>query len=160
TAIRTQNLEVAPGRVGQPPAGGHRSFQLTADTLGRLHEPEQFSNIIVKANKPTLPPSLRTGMANGSSASKAASNFIISDITTSTIVPLAMPTPPTIQAGSSTGTSMTSPAPVSTSTTTDSTVPGTTGGGTTGGPATPSTTTTLPVPQIGDLAAAASATAS
>src|SRR5207302_10184023 len=41
-AIRTQNVEAAPGQVGQPPVGPGQSFQLPLDTLGRLTDPEQF----------------------------------------------------------------------------------------------------------------------
>jgi multidrug efflux pump len=48
-AVRGQNLEVAPGRIGQPPGSRNRSFQFPLDTLGRLVTTEQFGNIIVKA---------------------------------------------------------------------------------------------------------------
>ena len=37
------------GQIGQPPAPAGQSFQLPIDTLGRLTDPEQFGNIIVKS---------------------------------------------------------------------------------------------------------------
>jgi multidrug efflux pump len=48
-AVRDQNLPAVAGQVGQPPMAGGPSFQLPLDTLGRLSDPEQFANIIVKA---------------------------------------------------------------------------------------------------------------
>jgi multidrug efflux pump len=48
-AIRKQNLAAAVGQIGQPPAEGNQAFQMPVDTLGRLSDPEQFGDIIVKA---------------------------------------------------------------------------------------------------------------
>jgi multidrug efflux pump len=48
-AIRTQNVEAPAGAVGQPPAAAFQAFQLPVNTLGRLSDPEQFGNIIVRA---------------------------------------------------------------------------------------------------------------
>ena len=49
-AIREQNVQVAAGRLGQPPvaAGAGVPFQLVVRTQGRLSSEEQFNNIIVK----------------------------------------------------------------------------------------------------------------
>jgi multidrug efflux pump len=49
-AIREQNVQVAAGRLGQPPvtAGANVPFQLVVKTQGRLSSEEQFDNIIVK----------------------------------------------------------------------------------------------------------------
>ena len=49
TAISQQNLQVAAGQIGQQPVPRGQQFQLTINTLGRLTEPEQFGNIILKA---------------------------------------------------------------------------------------------------------------
>src|SRR5262249_25605061 len=49
TAISEQNLQVAAGQIGQPPAPKGQQFQLTVNTLGRLTTPEQFGDIILKA---------------------------------------------------------------------------------------------------------------
>src|SRR5713101_1050719 len=48
-AIRSQNLDAPAGQIGKPPASRGPSFQLPIDTLGRLTDPEQFGDIIVKA---------------------------------------------------------------------------------------------------------------
>jgi hydrophobe/amphiphile efflux-1 (HAE1) family protein len=48
-AIEQQNLQVAAGQIGQPPSRSSQQFQLTINTLGRLTDPEQFGDIIVKA---------------------------------------------------------------------------------------------------------------
>jgi len=49
-AIQEQNLQVAAGRIGQPPvpAGAAVPFDLPINTQGRLLDPQQFENIIVK----------------------------------------------------------------------------------------------------------------
>ncbi len=47
-SLREQNVQVAAGQLGQPPVPGGVDFQYTMTTLGRLTEPEQFENIIVK----------------------------------------------------------------------------------------------------------------
>jgi hydrophobe/amphiphile efflux-1 (HAE1) family protein len=49
TAISEQNLQVAAGMIGQPPAPKGQQFELTVNTLGRLTTPEQFGEIVIKA---------------------------------------------------------------------------------------------------------------
>jgi multidrug efflux pump len=49
TAIGQQNLQVAAGMIGQPPAPKGQQFELTINTLGLLTTPEQFGDIIIKA---------------------------------------------------------------------------------------------------------------
>ena len=41
-------MQVAAGQIGQPPVPRGQDFQYTLCTLGRLVEPEQFANIIIK----------------------------------------------------------------------------------------------------------------
>jgi HAE1 family hydrophobic/amphiphilic exporter-1 len=48
SAIREQNVQVAAGQIGQPPAPVGQNFQYTVNVLGRLSETEQFEDIIVK----------------------------------------------------------------------------------------------------------------
>jgi multidrug efflux pump len=48
SAISQQNLQVAAGMIGQPPASRAQQFQLTINTLGRLTSAEEFGDIIVK----------------------------------------------------------------------------------------------------------------
>lgn len=47
-AIRAQNVQVASGVIGQPPQSVSGDYQLTINTLGRLLEPEQFEDMIVR----------------------------------------------------------------------------------------------------------------
>src|SRR4051794_6572020 len=49
SAIQNQNRAAAPGQLGQQPVPKGQQFQMPTDTLGRLTEPEQFRDIIVKA---------------------------------------------------------------------------------------------------------------
>ena len=46
--LREQNVQVAAGQIGQPPVPKGQDFQYTLSTLGRLVEPEQFANIVLK----------------------------------------------------------------------------------------------------------------
>ncbi len=47
-AIRKQNLQVATGQIGQPPIPAGQEIQVPLSTLGRLVEPEQFEQMIIK----------------------------------------------------------------------------------------------------------------
>ena len=47
-ALQQQNMQVAAGMVGQPPMPNGRVSQFTINTLGRLNDPEEFANLIVK----------------------------------------------------------------------------------------------------------------
>ena len=47
-AIKEQNQQVAAGQISQPPVAGKPENQFTLTTLGRLDEPEQFANIILR----------------------------------------------------------------------------------------------------------------
>jgi multidrug efflux pump len=47
-ALREQNVQVAAGSLGRPPVPQGLAFQYTLSTLGRLTEPEQFGDIVVK----------------------------------------------------------------------------------------------------------------
>jgi len=49
-AIREQNTQVAAGVVGAPPAPTGLDFQLSINTQGRLSTPEEFAEIIVRAD--------------------------------------------------------------------------------------------------------------
>ncbi len=47
-ALREQNVQVAAGQIGQPPVPRGQDFQYTMSTLGRLADPEQFAQIVIK----------------------------------------------------------------------------------------------------------------
>ena len=48
-AIQLQSQQVTAGQVGSPPAPKGQQFQYTLDLKGRLDDPTEFENIIVKA---------------------------------------------------------------------------------------------------------------
>jgi HAE1 family hydrophobic/amphiphilic exporter-1 len=49
-ALQEQNVEVAAGQVGQPPAKPSQEYQISVRAIGRLSEASQFDNIILKTN--------------------------------------------------------------------------------------------------------------
>jgi multidrug efflux pump len=66
-AIRTQNLDAPVGQVGQPTAPKGQAFQMPVDTLGRLSDPEEFEQIIVKTSGA---PARKQSTSNRASSSK------------------------------------------------------------------------------------------
>jgi HAE1 family hydrophobic/amphiphilic exporter-1 len=48
SALTEQNVEVPAGQLGQPPTDNQQSFQVAVRVVGRLNDPKQFENIIVK----------------------------------------------------------------------------------------------------------------
>jgi hydrophobe/amphiphile efflux-1 (HAE1) family protein len=50
-ALARQNVQVAAGQVGQPPNPTGQAFQLTVTTLGRLTDPRQFEDVVVKSGE-------------------------------------------------------------------------------------------------------------
>src|SRR5216683_1689596 len=48
SALQSQNVQVASGVLNQPPTKGNGAFELNVETLGRLIDPRQFGNIIVR----------------------------------------------------------------------------------------------------------------
>ncbi len=47
-SLQEQNIQVASGVIGQRPVPGGNAFQLSVNTQGRLTEPGQFENIILR----------------------------------------------------------------------------------------------------------------
>ena len=52
-ALQEQNVQVAAGRLGQPPAPPGEAFQLTLNAQGRLIDEDQFGEIILKTDLKT-----------------------------------------------------------------------------------------------------------
>ena len=50
-ALRANNVQVASGAVNQLPVPRPGAFQLNVETLGRLVEPEQFEDIVIRADE-------------------------------------------------------------------------------------------------------------
>src|SRR5262249_1828927 len=49
-AIQAQNVQAPIGRIGARPIGKDQQFQIHLQTQGRLTTPEQFGNIVLRAN--------------------------------------------------------------------------------------------------------------
>jgi HAE1 family hydrophobic/amphiphilic exporter-1 len=47
-ALREQNVQVAAGQVGQPPAPPDQAVQISVRAVGRLTEPQEFETLVVK----------------------------------------------------------------------------------------------------------------
>jgi multidrug efflux pump len=143
-AVRTQNLEAAPGQVGQAPMQRTQAFQLPIDTLGRLSEPDQFADIIVKAR--TSRRAAPSGGTGGSSGGGMPSSGIADPL-------LAALSMSGTTSGTATGTSSAAP-------TTQTTTSGTTTSGTTTTPSTTGTTSTSSPTQSGGATTGGGAQAS
>lgn len=50
-AIRDQNIQAAVGSLGQEPAPPNQQFQYTLKAKGRLSEPQEYRDIIIRANE-------------------------------------------------------------------------------------------------------------
>ena len=50
SAVQTQNVQAPVGRIGARPIGNDQQFQMNIQTQGRLATPEQFGNIVLRAN--------------------------------------------------------------------------------------------------------------
>jgi HAE1 family hydrophobic/amphiphilic exporter-1 len=53
-ALGEQNVQIAAGAIGQPPAPGNQPYQISVRAAGRLAEPDDFENIILKNSGGTL----------------------------------------------------------------------------------------------------------
>ncbi|MGZ5074653.1 MAG: efflux RND transporter permease subunit, partial [Usitatibacter sp.] len=51
-ALRAQNAQFAAGKIGQEPTPADQQFTYTVTTRGRLVDPEEFGNIVLRANGP------------------------------------------------------------------------------------------------------------
>src|SRR5436190_6709762 len=49
-AVQAQNIQVAAGQIGQPPVPAGQVFQYTMTTLGRLANPDQFTDMVLKTS--------------------------------------------------------------------------------------------------------------
>jgi hydrophobic/amphiphilic exporter-1 (mainly G- bacteria), HAE1 family len=47
-ALREQNVQVAAGAVGQPPAPENQDYQISVRATGRLTDPKEFDHIVIK----------------------------------------------------------------------------------------------------------------
>ena len=54
-ALAEQNVEVPAGQLGVPPSDPHQAYQMAVRVVGRLTDPNQFENIILKSNAASAP---------------------------------------------------------------------------------------------------------
>ncbi|MBN9248941.1 MAG: efflux RND transporter permease subunit, partial [Hyphomicrobium sp.] len=52
-AVAEQNIQVAAGKIGQSPAPPGTPFEMQVNATGRLSNPEEFGNIVVRSNPAT-----------------------------------------------------------------------------------------------------------
>ncbi|HEV3166482.1 MAG TPA: efflux RND transporter permease subunit, partial [Isosphaeraceae bacterium] len=71
-ALREQNMQIATGQIGQPPVPTGQAIQMTLSVRGRLVEPEQFGDIIVKVGDGNVVPP--AGIVAGSPPSGSGSS--------------------------------------------------------------------------------------
>jgi HAE1 family hydrophobic/amphiphilic exporter-1 len=53
-ALQEQNVEVPAGQLGQPPADPKQAYQIPVRVVGRLSDPKQFDNIVIKSSASAL----------------------------------------------------------------------------------------------------------
>jgi hydrophobe/amphiphile efflux-1 (HAE1) family protein len=49
-ALRAQNVQVAAGTLGQPPYNTGNAYQINVETQGRLTDPQQFANVVIRTD--------------------------------------------------------------------------------------------------------------
>src|SRR5271166_1722800 len=76
-SIQAQNNQVASGQIGGPPVPSNQIFQFTVNTQGRLSDPKEFENIIIKSR---LAPSLVGQVLNSAQPSETASIVRLKDV--------------------------------------------------------------------------------
>ena len=50
-ALNEQNVQVAAGSIGQEPAAQGQQYQMSVRTIGRLVEPSEFANLVIKTGQ-------------------------------------------------------------------------------------------------------------
>ncbi|MGD0960520.1 MAG: multidrug efflux RND transporter permease subunit [Methylomonas sp.] len=88
-AIQSQNLQVAAGQLGGPPAPANQTFQFTVNALGRLTDVAQFENIIVKSARGESAQIVRIrDVARVELSRQTYSNFSVSSGHTAAVMPV------------------------------------------------------------------------
>jgi len=79
-ALRAQNVQVASGILNAPPVPEQGAFQIAVRTLGRLSDPAQFANIVVKQTDEALVRIKDIGRVEISAQDYASTSFLDKDI--------------------------------------------------------------------------------
>ena len=80
TALRAQNVQVASGVLNQPPVPQQRAFQIAVRTLGRLADPTEFANIVIKQTDQALVRLKDVGRVEIAAQDYASTSFLDKDI--------------------------------------------------------------------------------
>ncbi|MEP9351006.1 multidrug efflux RND transporter permease subunit [Xanthobacter sp. KR7-225] len=80
TALRAQNVQVASGVLNQPPVPQQRAFQIAVRTLGRLADPTEFANIVIKQTDEALVRLKDVGRVEIAAQDYASTSFLDKDI--------------------------------------------------------------------------------
>jgi HAE1 family hydrophobic/amphiphilic exporter-1 len=65
SALAEQNVEVPTGQLGIPPSDPHQAYQMAVRVVGRLTDPKQFENIVLKSNSATSASSTAPNAGSG-----------------------------------------------------------------------------------------------
>jgi hydrophobe/amphiphile efflux-1 (HAE1) family protein len=80
TGLRAQNVQVASGVLNAPPVPQQRPFQIAVRTLGRLADPADFANIVIKQTDQALVRLKDVGRVEISAQDYASTSFLDKDI--------------------------------------------------------------------------------
>ncbi|HEX9198540.1 MAG TPA: efflux RND transporter permease subunit [Acidobacteriaceae bacterium] len=75
-ALSEQNVEVAAGQLGLPPSDPKQTYQMAVRVVGRLSDPRQFENIILKSNAASSP----VGSVAASAPSAGSGIVLLKDV--------------------------------------------------------------------------------
>jgi len=65
SALQQQNVEVPAGQLGIPPSDPTQQYQMAVRVVGRLSDPHEFENIILKSNASATPGATVSGSGSG-----------------------------------------------------------------------------------------------
>ncbi len=80
TALKAQNVQVASGILNAPPVPQQRAFQIAVRTLGRLSDPNEFANIVIKQTDQALVRLKDVGRVEISAQDYASTAYLDKDI--------------------------------------------------------------------------------
>ena len=80
TALQGQNVQVASGVLNQPPVPDQLAFQVAVRTLGRLSDPNEFANIVVKQTASAVVRIKDVGRVELSAQDYSSSSYLDRDV--------------------------------------------------------------------------------
>ncbi len=83
SALQAQNVQVASGVLNQPPIPQQQAFQVAVRTLGRLSDPEQFANVVIKQTGTALVRLKDVGRVEITAQDYSSTSYLDTDISIS-----------------------------------------------------------------------------